>query len=121
MSTELLISALALVVAVVAAAAAIAGLNDEGRARLMSWSKKAAGGVLRIGTIFYAVAAILNGAFGVAVFGLASTPPTRKDVLLLLLFLLNIYIGVAVFRKLPASEKKAQQESKQLRERQVNS
>lgn len=107
MSTELLISALALVVAVVAAAAAIAGLNDEGRARLMSWSKKAAGGVLRIGTIFYAVAAILNGALGVAVFGLASTPPTRKDVLLLLLFLLNIYIGVTVFRKLPPSKNKA--------------
>lgn len=94
MSIEILISILALLVAIVAAVAAVAGLTDEGRTRFTQWTKTAASKTYRVGRSLFLLLSLANGVVGVVFFGLDPTLPTRKDILTLLLFLINIGIGI---------------------------
>lgn len=71
---KILISILALLVALVAAAGSIAGLTDEGRARLARWASQ----TYRVGYTVFMGFSILNGAIGVILFALATTPPPAK-------------------------------------------
>lgn len=74
---------------------AVAGLNDEGRARLMYWTKSAASRTYRLGSVAFVFLSLINGSLGVYVWGIDQTLLTRKEVLTLVLFLLNIGIGLA--------------------------
>lgn len=101
MNPEIIISVLALFVAAVAAVASIAGLTDEGRARLAGWTKTAASKTYRIGYVLFLLVSLINGIAGVVLFGLEPTPPSRKDILFLLMFLINIGIGAYGFYRMP--------------------
>ncbi|QTW17801.1 hypothetical protein [Comamonas kerstersii] len=94
MDWSLLISILALAVAIFAAAAKVADLTDDGRKRLSSWAKTAASRTYKVSLIGYFIIALLNGILGITLFGLAQDAPSRKDVLNLMLFILNVCIGL---------------------------
>ena len=94
MSIETFNSFLGLAVAAIGCLATIAGLSDDGRARLARWTKSAANSGYRIARRVYMTVSLVNGLLGVLIFGIQTTPPTRKDILGLVLFLANIAIGV---------------------------
>jgi len=111
MDASLLIAILALFITTIGTAAAVAGLNDEGRARLVSWTKSAASQSYKIGAIGFVIVSLVNGSVGVYVWSIDTSTLTRRDVLTLILFLLNIGIGLAGIHHL-IEQKKLTKEQK---------
>jgi len=74
-------------------AVAAAALNDDGRARLTRWTTRFASVAFRLADFIYALVSLGNGIVGIAIFYVQTTPPTRHEIVHLLLFLTNIAIG----------------------------
>jgi len=94
MDWSLAISIFALLITAFTAAAKVADLTEDGRSRLLSWTRNAA---VRSYTLFvwsFLLVALANGSLGVWLFSIAQDIPTRKDILSLVLFLINIAIGL---------------------------
>ncbi|RYE42624.1 MAG: hypothetical protein EOP24_31895 [Hyphomicrobiales bacterium] len=104
MTLEILISILALLLAavgiIVPAVTTISGINDEARDRLAKWTRALASKAARFFHFLFALVAVLNGTLGVAIFGFDRAPITRASVLQLVLFLVNVAIGLYAFNKL---------------------
>lgn len=96
----LVISILALVITAIGSAAAVAGLNDEGRARFFAWSKTAATTTYKFGALCFVCVSLVNGATGVWLFSITPGDPSRRDILNLVLFLINIAIGLGGINRL---------------------
>ena len=87
MGTSEIMSAVAALAVSVAAAATVAGLKDEGRERLLNWVRHTGRWLYRL----FLVVGIGNSVVGAAAFGLATTQPSRGDILLLVLHLFNFF------------------------------
>lgn len=95
MDWSLLISLLALFITVVSTAATVAGLDNSGRARLAMWTKTAATRTYQIGAWVFPIISLINGAVGIWMFSIGADLPSRKDILNLVLFIMNVGIGLA--------------------------
>jgi len=67
----------------------LAQLNEEAWARLKGWFKN----TFPYLQFLFALGALTNGALGTLIFAYGSGNPSRKDILHLLLFMVNIGIG----------------------------
>lgn len=88
MGTTEILATIGAVAAVIAAAAQIAGLKDEGRARLLNWARHTGRWLYRL----FLLVGIGNSILGIAAFGLSKSPLTRGDVLILVLHLFNFFM-----------------------------
>ncbi|WP_053843940.1 hypothetical protein [Paracidovorax avenae] len=104
MTNETLLSLIALAFTVtfgvVTAVVSIAGLTDDGRARLRKWTKATASRAGRIFLVVFAVGILLNGFLGIALFASDKSPLTRKDILWLMVYISNVCIGLWEIRGL---------------------
>lgn len=106
MDSTLFISILALIISCVGTVATVAGLNDESRSRFVNWSKYAFKRTYKVFAILFVLIAIINGAIGVFIFYINTSDPTRKDIINLVLFLINIWIGFSGINRLIDSSTK---------------
>lgn len=90
MDLTTIISILGLLVAVLAVVVNLASLTEQGWAVIRRWGKRAA----RALHYLYSTIALVNGSAGTLLFYFSSGMPTRKDVMGLVIFLLNIAIGI---------------------------
>lgn len=84
-----IITAIGAVGAVVGAVAFIADMKDEGRSRLKRWAVVS----YRVAHFVYALTALVIGAAGIAIFYFYPEPATRRDIVHMLIFVLDIAIG----------------------------
>lgn len=88
-----IVSTVGAVAAVIGAVAYLADMKDDGRARLKRWTTTAASVGWRWANWIFALVSLGNGILGIAIFYVLTTPPTRQDVVHLLIFVANIAIG----------------------------
>lgn len=100
MDLSLWLNFLSLVIAVLGTTAAVAGLNNEGRSRFLSWTKNAVTAVYKSFVVCFFIIALINGMAGVYLFSIEQGDPSRKDILNLVLFLVNIGIGLVGLKHL---------------------
>jgi hypothetical protein len=80
------------ILAIPAVAMAAASLSPEARTRLATWWNK----TYKVGRVIFMLFALSNGSLGILLFAIASTPPSRMDIIHLLMFILNIATGIAM-------------------------
>lgn len=100
MDWNLGLNIVSLVIAAVGTTAAVAGLNNEGRNRFLSWTKNVVATVYKCFVVCFFIIALINGMAGVFLFYVEPGDPSRKDILNLVLFLVNIGIGLTGIKQL---------------------
>jgi len=92
MDTTAVLSIIATVVAIVSLIVNIAKLNEDERTRLQSLGRT----LYSFFSWMFGFVALANGLLGTYLFYNGADLPTRKDIISLVLFLLNIVIGIGV-------------------------